>query len=249
MDLSSHWHRHPGIRKGDELTRANPLQSAVVTKGLIKWVGNYVNSGNPDKINFLWIGEFFPGDPNFGGAPQRGFSLVRDDTRGGRSAIAMYDPQPNFGGTGLRQILIFASGDGQRLMEESRDGGQRWPQVPLDMNPIPESTTLWADTSSGTFATMYEGRVPIIGNRVQYRVWCQNEAATASEFRMRVSGSSGDLVGPTHVLAAGANAVFEDVVNVAVERGGTYDLRWEGRRTSGANKARAALIFARCYTP
>jgi predicted DNA-binding transcriptional regulator YafY len=64
-------------QKVDELTRANPLQSAVVTKGLIKWVGNYVNSGNPDKINFLWIGEFFPGDPNFGGAPQRGFSLVR----------------------------------------------------------------------------------------------------------------------------------------------------------------------------
>jgi hypothetical protein len=96
---------------------------------------------------------------------------------------------------------------------------------------------------------MYEGRVPIIGNRIQYRIWGWNETATTSEFRMRVSGSGGDLVGPTHVLGAGLNSVFEDVVNVAVERGGTYDIRWEARRTSGANRVRAALIFVRCYTP
>lgn len=236
-------------QKVDELTRSNPLQSAVVTRGLIKWIGNYTNSGNPDKINFLWIGEFFPGDPNFGGAPQRGFSLVRDDSRGGVSALAMYDPQPNFAGTGLRQVLIMTSGDGQRLMEESRDGGRRWPEEPVPMYSIPESVAQWTDTTSASFATMFEGRVPVVGRTVAYRVWCLNEAATASEFRLRVQGGSGDIVGTTHTLAAGANDVFDAQLDVSSERGTSRIIRWEGRRTSGANKVRAVVIAMRCYTP
>lgn len=236
-------------QKVDELTRANPLQSAVVTRGLIKWVGKYINSGNPDHVNFLWIGEFLPGDPNFGGAPQRGFSLVRDDSRGGVSALAMYDPQPNFAGTGLRQILIMTSGDGQRLMEESRDGGRRWPEEPVPMYSVPESVSQWTDTTSATFATMFEGRLPVVGRFVQYRVWCLNEAATASEFRLRVEGASGDIVGTTHTLAAGANSVFDALVDISSERGGSRTIRWEGRRTSGANRVRATMIMMRCYTP
>lgn len=235
--------------KVDQLTRANPLQSAVVTRGLIKWIGNYTNAGNPNKINFLWIGEFFPGDPNFGGSPQRGISLVRDDSRGGISAISMYDPSPNFAGTGLRQILQFVSGDDRRLMEESRDGGQRWPEVNVPMMPIPESVTLWPNTTNAAFSTLYEARVPIIGNRVQYRVWAWNEAGTSSEFRMRVSAGGGDVFGPTHVLGAAANAVYEDFVPISSDRGSTLDIRWEGRRTAGANNVRSALIFTRCYTP
>lgn len=236
-------------QKVDELTRANPLQSAVVTRGLIKWIGNYTNSGNPEKVNFLWIGEFLPGDPNFGGAPQRGFSLVRDDSRGGVSALAMFDPQPNFAGTGLRQILIMTSGDSARLFEESRDGGQRWPELGVPMGPVPESVSLWPDTTAAAFATMFEGRAPIVGRFINYRVWCLNEAATASEFRLRVEAPSGDIFGATHSLAAGANQVFEASLDVASERGGSRVVRWEGRRVSGANRVRALVIAMRCYTP
>lgn len=234
--------------KVDQLSRSNPLQSAVVTRGLIKWIGNYTNSGNPDKVNFLWIGEFFPGDPNFGGAPQRGFSLVRDDSRGGVSALAMYDPNPNFGGSGLRQVLIMTSGDGQRLMEESRDGGQRWPELNIPMCPMPESLATWPDTSSASFATMFEGRVPVVGRRLQYRVWCVNDTGTSSEHRVRVEGGSGDIVGTTHTLGSGSSNVFMDSIDMTSERGSTRIVRWETRVTAGPNKARAVLIFMRCYT-
>lgn len=236
-------------QKVDELTRANPLQSAVVSRGLIKWIGRYTNSSNPDKINFLWIGEFLPGDPNFGGAAQRGFSLVRDDSRGGVSALAMFDPSPNFAGTGLRQVLIMTSGDNARLFEESRDGGQRWPELHLPMSPVPESDTLWPDSTSGTFATVFEGRAPIVGRYMHYRVWCLTEAGTTGEFRFRMEGSSGDILGSTHSLAAASNSVFDALVDVSSQRGGTRVIRWEARRTGGANKVRALVIAMRNYTP
>lgn len=236
-------------QKVDELSRSNPLQSAVVTRGLIKWIGNYVNAGNPDKINFLWIGEFLPGDPNFGGAPQRGFSLVRDDSRGGISALAMYDPVPNFGGSGLRQVLIMTSGDGRRLFEESRDGGQRWPEFGVPMYALPDDTANWADTTNAAFSTIHEGRAPIVGNRIHYRVWCLTEAGTTGEFRLRIEGGSGDILGATHAFAANTNNVVDALVDVASERGNTRTVRWEARRTGGANKVRAMVIAMRCYTP
>jgi hypothetical protein len=236
----------------DEMARSNPLQNAVVSTGLIRWIGNYTNSSNPDKINFLWIGEFFPGDPNMGGGPQRGFSLVRDDSRGGVSAIAMFDPAPNSGGSGLRQILIITSGDRQRLFEESRDGGQRFPEETVWLGPIGDSAQMWPGTPNVGFSTLWEGRASIVGNRLRYRTFCYCDPAVAGEFRMRVTLDSGDVVGPTHVLGVGTQGVFEDEVNVAAGRGTTVALRWEGRCTAGgggAVKARSSIISARCYSP
>lgn len=236
----------------DEMTRSNPLQNAVVSSGLIRWIGNYTNSGNPDKINFLWIGEFFPADPNMGGRAQRGFSLVRDDSRGGRSAIAMYDPTPNAGGSGLRQVLIISSGDGQRMFEESRDGGQRFPEDPQWMGPIGDSAQLWPGTNAAGFSTLWEGRVSIVGNKLRYRVFSYNDAGVASESRMRVELSGGDVSGTTHVLGVGAQTVFDSEVDISAGRGTTVTFRWEARCTAGgggANKARASVITTRCYTP
>lgn len=238
----------------DEMARSNPLQNAVVSLGLIRWIGNYTNSTNPDKINFLWIGEFFPGDPDMGGRAQRGFSLVRDDSRGGVSAIAMFDPSPDLGNSGLRQVLIFRSGDNQRLFEESRDGGQRWPEENVWLGPIGDSAQLWPGTPNAGpgFSTLWEGRLNVTGNKVRYRMFCYNEPGIASDHRMRVELIGGDAVGPTHALATGAQNVFDSEVDVTAGRGTTVTLRWEARCTTGgggANKTRASAITARCYTP
>lgn len=236
-------------RAVDEMARSNPLQNAVVSSGLIRWIGNYTNSTNPDKINFLWIGEFFPGDPGMGGRPQRGFSLVRDDSRQGVSALAMWDPTPNAGGSGLRQVLIMTSGDGKRLFEESRDGGQRFPEETMWMGPIGDTSQLWPGTGSGTLAIIWEGRASLVGNKLHYRVFCVNDAGVSSEHRMRVSLDSGDVNGVTHTLGSGLQAVFEDEVTVTAGRGTTVAIRWESRVTAGAAKTRSSVISARCFTP
>lgn len=236
----------------DEMARSNPLQNAVVSSGLIKWIGNYTNLTNPDKINFLWIGEFLPGDPAMGGRPQRGFSLVRDDSRQGVSALAMFDPSPNLGGSGLRQVLIMTSGDGKRLFEESRDGGQRFPEDNLWMGPLGDSAQIWPGTPNAGFSTLWEGRASIVGNKIRYRVFCYNDPGVSSESRIRVELSGGDVVGATHVLGSGAQSVFDSEVDVSGGRGTTATFRWESRCTAGgggADKARASVITARCYTP
>lgn len=235
----------------DEMARSNPLQNAVVSSGLIKWIGNYTNSGNPDKINFLWIGEFLPLDPVLNKS-QRGFSLVRDDSRGGVSAIAMYDPTPNAGGSGLRQVLIVTSGDNRRLFEESRDGGLRWPEENVWMGPVGDVAQIWPGTPNAGFSTLWEGRANIVGNRLEYRMFIYNDPGVAAEYRMRATLSGGDVVGPTHVLGTGAQAVVEDSVNVSADRGQTVAIRWEGRCTAGgggANRARSSPVTVRCYTP
>lgn len=235
----------------EKIMRNSPLVGAAITRGLMKWYGNYDNAvPGTGKINFLWIGEFFPADTNLPGSPpQRGFSMVRDDSRGGVSALALFDPSPGAGG-GLRQILTLRSGDNQRLLEESRDGGQRWPEENIAMGPWGAFTVDWTGTNSGTFDTLWEGRANIVGNRISYRFGCATTAGAAAEYRMRVEGTpGGDVIGTTHVLGVTTSAVFDDFVNVAAGRGGTYTVRWEGRRTNGVGEARATLVTARCHTP
>jgi hypothetical protein len=114
----------------DQIMRNNPLVNAVVSRGLMKWYGNYQNpDGSP--VNFLWIGEFLPSDPNLGNRPQKGFSLVRDDSTHS-SAINLYDKSP---GTPLKQTLTLGSADGQPMMDESRNqGGWSFPRVFFPVN-------------------------------------------------------------------------------------------------------------------
>lgn len=233
----------------EQIVRTNPLTDASVSNGLMRWLGNY-NDGGGNPINFLWIGEFNPADPNLPGTPsQKGFSLVRDDSRGGVSAIAMYDANPT-ASPGLKQTLFFTSGDTKRLFEESRDGGQRWPEALVPMGVLGNNTALWPGVNTtGAFTSLFEGRFSVVGNRLYYRVFCATDAATPGTFRMRVQSPGGDLVGPTHAVAAAGLAVFEDFVDVTVNRGLTVRAFFEGNRTSGAGNLRASMMSVRCYTP
>ena len=233
----------------DSILRNNPLTDAVVSEGLVRWLGNYTNSGNPDKINFLWIGEFLPADVNLPGSPpQRGFSLVRDDSRGGISAIALFDGNPG-GGGGLRQTLTISSGDNRRLMSESRDGGWSWPQDNIWMGALDSDLSLWTGTDAAAFSTIHEGRVNVVGNRVFYRVFGATTGGATGDFRLRVEDGGAGIVGTTHTLGVNANSVFDDSVDVSALRGNTTTIRWEARRTNGVGKARSQVISMRCYTP
>lgn len=231
----------------DALHRNNPLTDAVVDQGLIKWLGNYTNSGDPNKINFLWIGEFFPADTNLGGIPQRGFSLVRDDARGGISAIAMFDSTPSAGG-GLRQQLFFTSGDGARLAAESRNGGWAWPAELIPLGPLGNDTLKWPGTQSGSFDTLWEGRVNVIGRHVAYRIFAANDNGATGEFRVRVEGPGGDLVSTTHTVAVNVQEVLDSSFSVAAARGNTCTIRLEARRTNAAGTCRMTPITVRCYS-
>ncbi len=233
----------------DAILRNNPLTNAVVSNGLMRWIGNYTDALDPDKINFLWIGDFLPADVNISPTtPQRGFSLVRDDSRGGVSAIAMFDPSPA-ASPGLKQVLWFTSGDGKQLMTESRDGGQNWPQDNVWMGALGSDTTKWPGTTSGTFDTLFEGRVNVIGNRVSYRIFAATTNGATADFRLRVEGIGGDVIGSTHSLGVNASGVFDSFVDVSASRGTTVVIRWEAQRTNGVGEARSQVISVRCYTP
>lgn len=231
----------------DSLHRNNPLTDAVVSRGLIKWVGNYTNSGNPDKINFLWVGEFLPADPNMGGVSQRGFSLVRDDSRGGVSAIAMYDANPAEGG-GLRQQLFFTSGDGKRLAVESRSGGWAWPEETVPLGPLGNDTLKWPGTQSATFDTLWEGRVNALGRHVAYRIFAANDNGASGEFRVRLEMPGGDIIGPLHVLGVNGQTILDSSFAIAAARGNTYTIRLEARRTNAVGACRMSPITVRCFS-
>ncbi len=230
----------------DSIVRNNPLRDATVGGGLIKWLGNYANGGGtgPDKINFLWVGEFLPADVNLPGSPpQRGFSLVRDDSRGGVSAIALFDGNPG-GGGGLKQALTITSGDTFRLLEESRDGGQKFPAYPVAVGYIGSDASRWYGTDQGTFSTIAEGRVYVVGTHLAYRVFDAVDAgATGGEFRLRVSSGGTDITSALHTLGAGAtSAVVDSSLDITAFRGQVVTARWEGRRVGGANSVRSSVL-------
>lgn len=231
----------------DSLHRNNPLTDAVVSRGLIRWVGNYVNSGNPDKINFLWIGEFFPADTNLGGISQRGFSLVRDDSRGGVSAVAMFDSNPS-GGGGLRQQLFITSGDNQRLAVESRNGGWTWPEELIPLAPMGNDTLKWPGTESGSFDTLWEGKFNVLGRHLAYRLFAANDNGASGEFRVRAETSAGDLVSTVHTLGVNLQNVFDSSFSVAAARGTTASIRIEARRTNAVGACRITPVSLRCYS-
>lgn len=235
-------------RVTESILRNNPLTDATVSRGLIRWIGNYISGGGPDKINYLWIGEFFPADPNLGGVAQRGFSLVRDDSRGGVSAIAMFDPDPT-ASPGLKQILFITSGDNKRIFSEHRDGGQQWPQFPVTVNPTGGNVALWPTTTAGTYSTLAEGKANILGNQLHYRVWAATDTGATGDFQVRVVTSGGDLVSATHSLLANTNNVFDGFVNVASARGQTCQVFYEGKRSNAVGNVRGTPIAFTCYTP
>lgn len=232
----------------DAILRNNPLTDATVSEGLIRWLGNYTNSGNSDPINFLWIGEFFPADVNRpGNPPQRGISMVRDDSRGGVSAFAIFDDNPS-GGGGLRQTIRMTSGDNKLLALEHRNGGWRWPEENVVMGPVGSNTLQWIGTNSGSFDTLYEGRASLVGNNLHFRLFGATTNGAAGEFRFRAQLSGGDVVSPTYTLGVNSASLFDSNINVAAGRGTTVAVRFEARVTNGVGEARGTPISVRCFT-
>jgi hypothetical protein len=232
------------------MLRNNPLHNATVDQGLMRWVGNYLDDGGSN-INFLWIGEFQPADANLPGSPpQRGFSLVRDDSRGGRSAISLYDPSAQ-SGDGLKQRLQISSGDGEQLFTESRDGGWSFPQEGIPMYGRDSDLSLWPGNTGAAFSSIHEGRVSIVGNKVAYRVWDATTGGATGSFRLRVEGAGAggaDVTSPVHNLGVNANGVVDGEVDVSEARGLTVPIYWEAQVNNGVGKARSVIISLRCYS-
>lgn len=222
----------------DALLRNNPLVNAAVNQGLLRWLGNYITAGTSDKINFLWIGEFLPLDTNLG-VPQRGFSLVRDDSRGGVSAIAMFDPNPG-GGGGLRQVVSITSGDGDRLMTESRFGGLTFPAAEVSWAPNGRDQTVWAGTNNtGTDDELWSGRFSCVGNRLRGEIRGFAEVGTTGQVWVRVNGTP-NIDSSALVLPSGGLLTLPFDLDVSSRRGERdVDVQIMGRRSTGAGWVRA----------
>lgn len=241
----------------DAMLRNNPLHNATIDEGLMKWIGNYASTTNQPStngvINYLWIGEFSPNDSNLpGNPPQKGFSLVRDDSRGGTAAIQLYDPNAQ-DGDGLKQQLLFGSGDGHHLMREAREGGVQWPQENVWMGSRDSDLALWPGNTGAGFSAIYEGRVNIIGRSIHYRVWDACTGGASGSFRLRVEGVGAggvDVTSPVHVLGVNGNGVWDGVVDVGSGdgRGRTVPIYWEAKVDNAVGKARASVISVRCHT-
>lgn len=234
-------------RVADQMLRNNPLHNATVDAGLMKWLGNYDNNDGSGKIAYLWIGEFFPRDPNLDGdPPQKGIVMFRDDSRNGADgfAFALYDHAPSTPG-GLKQTLHMNGGDGQSLYREHRDGGLDFPWNNVQMGPRDSDLLLWPGTNSGSFSSIYEGQFSVVGSRLHYRMWGACTGGSNGQLRLRCesSGSEPDAIGPTHALGINANDVFEDSIDISAFRGRNVRCYWETRILSGAGKCRSALIF------
>lgn len=229
----------------DSMLRNNPLHNAAVESGLMKWFGNYVDPGG-DPRNYLWIGEFLPADTNLpGDPPQRGISMVRDDSRG-TAAFNLYDPVPSVG-DGLKQRLFFGGGDNEALFIESRQGGWRFPEAPVPMCPLDSDLLTWPGTDSASFGTLWEGRMSLTGRNMAYRVWNACTGGASGQFRLRIEGST-TILGPTHSLAVNTNAVVDTSIDVSACRGQTVAVHWDAVRTNASGKARSSVITMRNFT-
>jgi hypothetical protein len=199
----------------DQIMRNNPLVNAVIPKGLMKWYGNYTNVDG-SKVNFLWIGEFLPADPNMGGVAQRGFSLVRDDPTH-MTAISMYDRNP---ASPLRQTIAVTSWDGQALLGESRNkGGISFPRQQIPMNKVDGITANFAKTNTTTVWTLFEGRYSGTGVVMHYKLWALTDAGVTAQVRMHSIDGAVDVVGPWHPVPASGNVIFDTTMDVSAFRG------------------------------
>jgi hypothetical protein len=145
-------------RVSDQLMRSNPMENAVVTKGLTTFVGNYGG-------DFAWFGEFYPADANltddFGGPePQRGVVIQRDDPQQ-NFAYVMYDPHPQ-AGVPLRQRVAMYDADGRRTWMEGDTGGQHWPRHHIPVYP----RNAYSNATSQEIVA--SGSSTLVGRHLQY---------------------------------------------------------------------------------
>lgn len=234
-------------RVTDALLRNNPLVNAAVNSGLIRWMGNYNTTGTSDKINFLWIGEFFPEDPNLGVA-QRGFSLVRDDPRGGRSAIAMLDPAP-VPGQPLTQVLRLTDGNGRALLTEARGGGAHYPAATPAWAPDGQAYAAWPGTNLAAESSVMTGVVSIVGRRLVGSIAGTTDSGTSGEVWLRVFGATTRDSPRLTLGPGGLNALSIDL-DVSAEVGlPAVELAVMARRTGGSGFVRGVPKRLACHTP
>jgi hypothetical protein len=192
-------------RVANQILRSNPLANAVTTYGLMKWVGRYGG-------NYLWIGEFYPGDPNQHsptGAvlPQMGFSLVRDDPKE-QSAFVMYDWDPYVGGP-LRQKVSMHDADGRTIYSEGESGGWGWPRFPITMGQTNATQT---NTSPAT--TLF-GRSNVVGRHIDFMF------GVNAVVMWTFAGGPGFGNASVPLWTAGPNAGFQLTWNLQVIIGST----------------------------
>lgn len=240
-------------RTADAILRSNPLTNAVVSEGLLRFVGNHVDV-NGDKINFLWIGEFTPPDTTLG-KPQRGIVMWRDDSAGaavndGVLAFALYDHDPGGDSLGLRQTMHFNSVDNKALMLEARHGGFSFPRTNITMyEGSGTNRNRWPSITSTSFVTVFEGFVSCVGNNVYARYWVGTPAGTTAEFRVTASWGSGSATGATHSQGSATFGLEEYTLDVTGARGdAAMQVKVEGRVASGAGPVDFAPVSFVNYT-
>lgn len=229
----------------DAIMRNNPLVNAVVPYGLMKWYGNYFNpDGSP--VNFLWIGEFLPSDPNLGNRPQKGFSLVRDDSSRA-SAFSMYDRSP---GTPLRQTISLGSWDGQPMLSESRaQGGVSFPRQQLVLGRTDGSYTQFPQTPNTAVTSLAEGRMSGTGNTLHYRIWGVSDATTSGQVRMHLIDGATDVVGPWHAIPTNGNQIFDTTMDVSAFRGhNEANIYMEAQVLTGTGRVYCSPVVCSVYS-
>lgn len=175
-------------RIADQILRSNPLRNARVDGGLTRWVGAYGGE-------FAWFGEFMPGDPNRGGLPQRGVSIVRDDPQR-KSAIAMYDPNPA-AGRPLRQRLFLTDADGRRILHEGDSGGWAYPYFPIMLFRADDNGG-YVRTNQTTDRLIFTGRTANMGRHVEVQGFGTSFSGESGAVYLKVIGDGGvNVVSPT----------------------------------------------------
>lgn len=167
-------------RIADQILRSNPLKNARVDGGLTRWEGAYGGE-------FAWFGEFYPGDPNRDGAPQRGISLVRDDPQR-KTAFAMYDPNPS-AGRPLRQRIFMDDADGRRLLHEGDSGGLAYPYWPIQLFRADQGG--YIQTNQTTDRLIFTGRTANMGRHVEVVGFGTSFSGESGAVYVKVSGDGG----------------------------------------------------------
>lgn len=170
-------------RIADQILRSNPLKNAKVDGGLTRWKGVYGGE-------FAWFGEFYPGDPNQGGAPQRGISFVRDDPQR-KTAFAMYDPNPS-AGRPLRQRIFMDDADGRRLLHEGDSGGLAYPYFPIMLFRADQGG--YVQTNQTTDRLIFTGRTSVMGRHVEVVGFGTSFSGESGRIFTKVTGDGGAFV-------------------------------------------------------
>lgn len=223
--------------------RSNPMENAVVTQGLTRFVGNYGG-------DFAWFGEFFPPDQNliddFGNLqPQRGISFVRDDPQH-NSAFAMYDwnPQP---GVPLRQKVSMHDADGKVTYQEGVNGGRAFPDTPLIMYQRetidPNGITLGSDT------VMYSGSGNLTGRKVDFHAsWASVGTVTVSAY-LQLTGGGVTVQTPTVVQSGAQNFIYTGLdVGTIFDASDFVQVEWHAWRSAGTGSFFPRIYRCRTYS-